>query len=163
MGQRIAKTVIAALTFGALFSVAACTTTPDAGVHVRPSSLAQTAAVAEPATVYIAECLPSELVREPETLTLACADGNEWLEGLSWTSWGSPQAAASGVLVSNSCDPTCAAGTMERFDVNVVATALTVGTEASLYRRLELTAVKDAPAWMGTPELYDLMGANPEG
>jgi hypothetical protein len=64
-------------------------------------------------------CLGRAEVR-PGNLTLACADGNDYLTGLSWTSWTPKLASGSGVQVANDCIPFCAAGHFHRYPVLVV-------------------------------------------
>ena len=56
----------------------------------------------------------------PGSLTLACADGNNALTGLIWTSWGPKLASGYGTQVLNDCIPYCAAGHFHRYPVLVV-------------------------------------------
>jgi hypothetical protein len=56
----------------------------------------------------------------PAGLTLACADGNDALTGLSWTSWGPKLASGYGTQVQNDCRPYCAAGHLHSYPVLVV-------------------------------------------
>jgi len=46
----------------------------------------------------------------PGTYILACGDGNGYVNGLHWASWGSSAAFATGSYVFNTCTPSCAAG-----------------------------------------------------
>ncbi len=57
---------------------------------------------------------------EPRRFTLACADGNDYLAGLTWTSWAPGLASATGVQVENDCVPFCAAGHFHRYPVDAV-------------------------------------------
>ena len=56
----------------------------------------------------------------PRTFTLACADGNDYLSGLSWTSWGPDLASGYGTQVENDCLPYCAAGHFHSYPVLAV-------------------------------------------
>jgi hypothetical protein len=56
----------------------------------------------------------------PGTFTLACADGNDYLTGLSWTSWTSRLASGYGTQHENDCIPYCAAGHFHAYPVLVV-------------------------------------------
>jgi len=56
----------------------------------------------------------------PGSLTLACADGNDYLSGLTWTSWAPGLASATGVQVEKDCVPYCAAGQFHRYPVDAV-------------------------------------------
>ena len=47
---------------------------------------------------------------KPTTITLACGDGNFYVENLKWTGWGQSFAAAAGTGKANDCTPNCAAG-----------------------------------------------------
>ena len=57
---------------------------------------------------------------QPARYTLACADGNDYLTGLAWTSWGPRLASATGTEHVNDCIPYCAAGHFHSYPVNVV-------------------------------------------
>jgi hypothetical protein len=46
----------------------------------------------------------------PGTYILACGDGNGYVNGLHWASWGSSAAFATGSYVFNTCTPSCVAG-----------------------------------------------------
>src|SRR5271170_7869285 len=76
-----------------------------------PASRAATAKVTSlyPESTVVVSCRGRTEVR-PASLTLACADGNDALTGLSWTSWGPKLASGYGTQVQNDCRPYCAAG-----------------------------------------------------
>ena len=56
----------------------------------------------------------------PRSFTLACADGNDYLSGLRWTSWAPGLASATGLQTVNDCVPYCAAGHFHRYAVDAV-------------------------------------------
>jgi hypothetical protein len=71
-------------------------------------------------TVKITNCIKAS--SRPQSLTLACGDGNTVLSGLRWSSFGGPSAQARGTLEANTCEPNCAAGKVVRYPVAVSAT-----------------------------------------
>jgi hypothetical protein len=56
----------------------------------------------------------------PGSFTLACADDNDYLTGLSWTSWTPKLASGYGTQHENDCIPYCAAGHFHSYPVLVV-------------------------------------------
>jgi hypothetical protein len=82
-----------------------------------PSALARTSMFSEQTVVV--NCLSQPQVR-PGSFTLACADGNDYLTGLSWTSWTSHLASGYGTEKVNDCNPYCAAGHFRSYPVLVV-------------------------------------------
>jgi hypothetical protein len=58
--------------------------------------------------------------QRPGTFTLACADGNDYLTGLSWTSWTARLASGYGTQHENDCIPYCAAGHFHAYPVLVM-------------------------------------------
>jgi hypothetical protein len=56
----------------------------------------------------------------PGKLTLSCADGNDYLTGLSWSSWTAGLASATGVQQVNDCLPYCAVGHFHGYPVDVI-------------------------------------------
>lgn len=69
--------------------------------------------------IVVLDCQGHAHVR-PAGYTLACADGNDYLNGLAWTSWGPQLASATGTEHVNDCIPYCAAGHFHSYPVNVV-------------------------------------------
>jgi hypothetical protein len=69
--------------------------------------------------IVVIDCQGHSVVR-PGSFTLACADGNNALTGLTWTSWGARLASGFGTQVMNDCIPYCAAGHFHRYPVLVV-------------------------------------------
>jgi hypothetical protein len=67
----------------------------------------------------VADCQGQPQVR-PAKLTLSCADGNDYLTGLSWSSWTAGLASAAGVQEVNDCLPYCAAGHFHGYPVDVI-------------------------------------------
>jgi hypothetical protein len=66
----------------------------------------------------VVDCQGRPQVR-PRNFTLACADGNDYLTHLTWTSWTAGLARAAGVQEVNDCDPYCAVGHFHSYPVDV--------------------------------------------
>src|SRR5260370_11467340 len=56
----------------------------------------------------------------PRGFTLACADGNDDLIGLRWTSWAPGLASATGLQTVTDCVPFCPAGHSHPYPVDAV-------------------------------------------
>jgi hypothetical protein len=57
---------------------------------------------------------------KPGSFTLTCADGNDYLSHLSWSSWTASSASGTGTDMVNDCQPYCAAGKFHSYPANVV-------------------------------------------
>ena len=67
------------------------------------------------------DCLGKPQVK-PDTIVLACGDGNESVSGIRWTGWGSTFAAGRGTISIDDCTPNCAAGRDHFYPVVVLLT-----------------------------------------
>lgn len=89
------------------------TTPAETGVSVSnlsvPPQSPTTSAMPRVAKV-LATCSPPAQY-EPTAITLACGDGNKYIDKLTWSSWTGTSATAQGVLHTNNCTPACANGT----------------------------------------------------
>jgi hypothetical protein len=56
---------------------------------------------------------------EPRRITLSCADDGIQLKRLGWDEWNQDKVRGQGKLLVNDCDPNCASGTIDRYDVKV--------------------------------------------
>jgi hypothetical protein len=81
-------------------------------VYVAPSAARAPGAAltAASAQVYIAANGCSGYAYKPSRVVFACADGNVYATGLKYTTYGSREARASGLIHVNNCTPNCAAG-----------------------------------------------------
>lgn len=83
----------------------------------------------------------------PKLLTLTCGDGNTVLKGLAWSSFGSSSAQATGMLVTNTCDPDCAQGKDVSYPVAVeTSDPRTCKKGLRVYNKLTLRFTGHAPA-----------------
>lgn len=89
---------------------------------------------------YVAiNCLGNAVVR-PGTFVLACADGNDTLTKLHWTTWSAGFATATGNQVANDCTPNCAQGKFKSYPVRVIFWGnATVSGHSSEHRYTKIT------------------------
>ncbi|MFJ6216992.1 hypothetical protein ACIQGZ_27225 [Streptomyces sp. NPDC092296] len=82
-----------------------------------PTSSAQ--AAERPARVpVVVDCAHQARVR-PASYVITCADANDALAGLRWSSWQPQSASATGRQVLNDCVPNCVAGRYRSYPVTV--------------------------------------------
>jgi hypothetical protein len=86
---------------------------------------------------------------EPKSITLTCGDAQTVLKHLGWDEWNLPKVKGEGQLWVNDCDPNCAAGSIDKFDVKVRLLnpqAYTCGGQTvPMYRRAHIRFKDDAP------------------
>jgi hypothetical protein len=90
--------------------------------------------------IVVLNCLGQAQVR-PSSFILACADANDYLTKLSWTSWEPNLASAYGTQEENDCIPYCAAGHFHAYPVDVVlwgGTAVIGSPGTQRYRTITL-------------------------
>lgn len=95
----------------------------------------------------------------PGELSLACADNNYLLTNLSWQGWNSPQANATGTAWINDCDPNCAEGVREQFQVRVIASKRkTCGYNLDVYTRVQVLFREEdkTRSTLARDEVFDL-------
>ena len=98
-GTALAATVACGIAGTAMAAIPAAEATPAAG------------------RVVLVTCT-GKGVTSPASYTIACADGNDYLTGLNWGSWGVP-AKGSGKDKVNTCHPSCVAGKFRTYPVKV--------------------------------------------
>ncbi len=99
-------------------AVAACGAT--AGVLVAGPASAKPAVPASPHPVVLVQpCTRTTGLVRPSTYDIGCMASQEFIAGLSWTSWKSV-AFGSGILKVNNCTPSCAQGKYVKFPILVV-------------------------------------------
>ncbi len=96
---------------------------------------------------YMIECLPGHKTQRARKFMLGCADGNGYLDKLTWSRWGTARAKAVGILTVNDCTPTCVAGTFRSYPVRVNATKrVSIGNGKRAYTQLTITLTGKKPA-----------------
>jgi hypothetical protein len=97
--------------------------------------------------IVVLNCLGTPQVR-PSSFILACADANDYLTELSWTSWTPQLASATGTQEENDCIPYCAAGHFHAYPVDVVfwgSTALTGSPGTQRYTTITMLYPRARP------------------
>ena len=114
MGTRLIAAAIAAAlaAVGGSLGVAATASAsrPTPVARRAPVTATATGAATAATAVWVRDCEGEKLALRPSHFVLACADGNTFLEHVTWTSWGGRIATGRGTLVANTCTPDCAAG-----------------------------------------------------
>lgn len=153
-----------ALTLGAL---AACGVEDDAPVTATPGAGSGTtgaatdpAIAARAAVTYLLDCV-GEPVASPASFTVACADANQSLTDLAWSDWGADEATATGELVANDCDPSCAEGSDVTAPVKVVVSDIVEGEATATYGTITITVQGKVPDGMLATQTYPLRTVDP--
>ena len=95
--------------------------------------------------------VPRDCVHEafkPGRITIACADGNLFMTGIHWTSWGRKSAVGAGTAHINDCIPSCAMGHFRkgRARIRLSSAHFCRRARVTQFRRLRMTWVKEPPA-----------------
>jgi hypothetical protein len=103
---------------------AALATSSAAGVPAASNPTATTArsAPVQPMLVIV-DCSRKPQVR-PTEYVIECADANDQLTGMHWTTWGPGNAVGTGLESLNDCTPSCADGRPQSYAVSVVLSKL---------------------------------------
>lgn len=94
------------------------------------------------------DCTSKPLV-EPASFVIACADANDGLTGMHWTSWAPAKAAGTGTQYLNDCTPNCAEGHYHNYPVEITLTGsdLVAQNEPFAYTKITLTYPAARPAY----------------
>jgi hypothetical protein len=86
---------------------------------------------------------------EPKSITLTCGDAQTVLKHLRWEDWNLPKVKGEGQLWVNDCDPSCADGSIDKFEVKVrllnPQPATCGGMSLTMYRRAHIRFKDEAP------------------
>jgi hypothetical protein len=85
------------------------------------------------------------MAERPRQIVLS-ADGSDAVSGLSWASWGGQQAAGSGTLQVDDCQPNCASGKFTDYPATVTLSGLTSYGEEGSGLRAYSSIVVQAPS-----------------
>ncbi len=105
------------------------------------------------------ECVHGVVTHRPRRYTVACGDGNQYLDKLTWKKWGTSAATATGVMRVRDCSKSCAKGKLLTFPVTVRVDRLEKGAKAQYYTRMKVTYTKKVPAGDKRVETIKLIGA----
>ena len=130
-------------------AVAAAIAIPALGLGLNGAASAHTISAGFYAKhTVVLDCQGHAHVR-PGHYTLACADRNDYLSGLAWTSWTPGLASATGVQHENDCVPYCAAGHFRRYPVDVILWGSAVVPGGQRYTKVTLLYPGARPAYYG--------------
>jgi hypothetical protein len=111
--------------------------------------------------VYTFVCeIPEQ--QKPELVYFACADGNEGIGKIEWSTWEASGARGVGEYFANDCEPDCASGTFEFARVNV-AIDRPMGVDGKVhladltYKSVDESGVSGA---INLAEFYSIMNEN---
>jgi hypothetical protein len=117
-----------------------------------PTSGAVAGAGSAAAPYVVLDCLGKPQVK-PGTISLACADDNDVLTQLHWTSWTPQLASGYGTERANDCKPDCAQGDIHNYPVLAMlwGSAAVTGHSGELrYTKVTLSYPKGRPAIYAT-------------
>jgi hypothetical protein len=93
---------------------------------------------------------------KPKQLTLTCGDGNTYLKGLNWSSFGGPAAQGKGTFVTNTCTPNCASGKNVSYPASVTAGGSRKCKAGNVYGKLTLTFTGSKKPGPGVPRRWTM-------
>jgi hypothetical protein len=94
------------------------------------------------------DCAHARDVR-PAGITLACGDGNFWVNRLGWETWGNRSATSVGAGHINDCTPYCAAGHFHAYAISIrLSDVVTCGGRPE-FARVTWVWHRSKPAWRG--------------
>ncbi|QCB29017.1 hypothetical protein [Corynebacterium endometrii] len=95
-------------------------------------------------SMAVLDCVSVVGLNGPESISLACGDGNQLVTELQWENWGADTAVATGIEWLNDCDPFCAEGTFRTTPATVtVSEPTSCGYNTRVYSKLELAFPQD--------------------
>jgi hypothetical protein len=91
---------------------------------------------------------PTAVVK-PHSIVVTCADANEYVTGIIWSSWTATRAAGTGTVHYNDCTPNCAAG-----HFRTAAATLTLSKPASCKGAVVFTSLRVRAKTLSAGEGY---------
>jgi hypothetical protein len=131
---------------------ASTTTTPPADTTpTADTSTADTTAASggDQDPVVYADCVKPSI--QPESITIACGDGNFVMSKITWDSWGDAEAGGSGTAEVDLCDPNCADGTIGKYISGVTLSDLKDCNGEQAYLGIEIDFMDEAPKGFDDP------------
>lgn len=89
--------------------------------------------------VYTWDCEYAE--SKPEAITFTCGDGGQYVDGITWSSWGKDGAQGTGEYHVNTCDPNCAEGEFLSAEVKIRLSDLTEYNGLNYLRTLTMKTI----------------------
>ena len=136
-----------------IFLIAGCSSSKP--IANAPEATPTTSATAS-LDVFINEC-GMGFATKPESIILACADGNLAVQHISWLMWEGEKALGRGTFIYNDCEPDCADGKTHlvpvQFSLLGVAKDL---SGKSVFTQMEVVSESDPLPGGATSDTYDL-------
>ena len=136
-----------------IFLIAGCSSTKP--VANAPEATPTASATAS-SDALINEC-GMGFATKPESIILACADGNLAVQHISWLMWEGEKALGRGTFIYNDCEPDCADGKTHlvpvQFSLLGVAKDL---SGKSVFTQMEVVSESDPLPGGATSDTYDL-------
>ena len=99
------------------------TGSPGGGPASASSSLIAVTVCSQPAGACTYAGASQIMEIQPKQIVVS-GDGSRYVDSLTWTGWGQPQATATGTLKVNDCTPSCAQGTFSPYPATVTLAGL---------------------------------------
>ena len=136
-----------------IFLIAGCSSSkPVANAPEATPTVSATAS----SDVFINEC-GMGFATKPESIILACADGNLAVQHISWLMWEGEKALGRGTFIYNDCEPDCADGKTHlvpvQFSLLGVAKDL---SGKSVFTQMQVVSESDPLPSGATSDTYDL-------
>jgi len=112
--------ILGGLGLGLGLAAPAGAATTATAVNSARSGTAAAAARSDAVGRQVAMTCENKAVVRPRNFTLTCADGNDALVRMAWTSWTPRLASGYGTETLNDCIPNCAEGKFRNYPVDVV-------------------------------------------
>ncbi|WP_462419015.1 hypothetical protein [Kytococcus sp. Marseille-QA3725] len=129
---------------------------PDASATSGPPAGSATTSAHEDPEPQILDCLGEGTLVRPETLNLDCQDTNATLSQLQWAEWDAGGAKGTGEFSVNNCQPNCAEGDLETYQVEVEAPEVKTSQAGSVYTSVIVEFPDGRPVGSTSRETYEL-------
>ena len=136
-----------------IFLIAGCSSSKPV-VHV-PGATPTVSATAS-SDVFINDC-GAGFTQKPESITLACADGNLGVQHISWLMWEGEKALGRGTFIYNDCEPDCADGKTHLVPVQFSLSSVAKDSSGkSVFTQMQVVSESDPLPGGATSDTYDL-------
>ena len=107
--------------------------------------------------IYTWDCEYPEV--KPAAITITCADGGQYIDDITWNTWGQSGARGIGMYHANECDPNCAEGDFLSAPVTIQLSDFSVYQGQSYLRTItfETTSGENLPNSGQSLYQWDLM------
>ena len=138
-----------------IFLIAGCSSSKPVA-NAPEATPTSTASATSSSDILINDCGAGFSIK-PESIILACADGNLAVQHISWLMWEGEKALGRGTFIYNDCEPDCADGKTHlvpvQFSLLGVAKDL---SGKSVFTQMEVVSESDPLPGGATSDTYDL-------